>query len=173
MKKSISIIICFVIASVLIIGQYDYSYARTVKSYNKEVKGRVVGDATEPPVYSVDVKWGAMNFTCSTVVTPVWNEDSHTYDETYKSEWKAEGNTIQITNHSNIDVKAKFKYVELSKYNMVKGKFDKNILILPSAEGKAKNSKELIGTRELTLSGTLLEQLDNYTAVGNVKIEID
>lgn len=173
MKKGLLFIISFVISCTLFIMSCDVSYADKMPTYSKVVRGKVVGKATSPPVYSVDVSWGAMNFTYLTRVTPVWNETNHVYDETYTSEWRAEGNTIKLTNHSNVGVKAKFKYKQLSRYKAVKGTFGNQTLTLPSAVGRAINAKELTGTRELTLSGTLSDKMDKYVAIGNIKIEID
>lgn len=174
MKKGLLFIISFVISCTLFIISCDVSYADKITTYSKVVRGKVVDKATSPPVYSVDVSWGAMNFTYSTRVTPIWNETSHVYDETYTSEWIAEGNTIKLTNHSNVDIKAKFKYVILSKYNNINGKFsDSQVLRLPSAVDKGINAKELTGTRDLILSGKLNGEKNEFTRVGSIKIEID
>lgn len=174
MKKNLLFIICFVILYTLYIFSCDISYADDISSHSKVVRGKVVGKVDRSPVYSVDVSWGAMNFTYSTTITPVWNEITHLYDDKYSSEWKAEGNTIKLTNHSNVDVKAKFKYVKLSKYKNINGKFsDTQVLQLPSAVDKAKDAKELTGTRDLILSGKLVEKQSEFTPVGIIKIEID
>lgn len=174
MNKGIALFMSFIIISTLALGQYNTTYADTISSYSKEVKGKVIYKDTGPPVYSVDVSWGAMNFTYITTVTPVWNEATHVYDDTYLSEWKAEGNTIRLTNHSNADVKANFRYIKLPQYNNVFGIFNQTgVMKLPSADGKAIGDRELTGTRELILIGKIDNQLNGYTTVGNIKIEID
>ena len=91
------------------------------------------------------------------------------------SSWIANGNTVQITNHSNVDVNAKFTYVnKYSKYNKVVGKFSgQPETELPSAVGKEVNATDLTATKKLTLSGSITEGLNDYTAIGNIKIEIN
>ena len=173
MRKSISIVICFaLVINLILIGSYSDSYADTELTYGAEVIGRKVINCDT--VYRVDVTWGKMQFLYKTVGTRTWNEKTHLFDEDFTSSWTASGNTIQVTNHSNIDVKAKFSYDKGSAYTGVVGKFNSSRdLELPSAEGRDVDDTELTGTRKLTLSGKIINKLDNYTSVGKIRIEID
>lgn len=173
MRKSIAVVMCFTLVVIqLSIINCKKAYADTGNIYGAEVTGSRLDDAKT--LYTVDVTWGKMQFVYKTVGTRTWNEKTHLFDEDFTSSWSASGNTIKVTNHSNTDVKAKFSYNRNSLYNEVIGKFNiSKALELPSAEGRAIDDKELTGSRKLTLSGKIVNQLDSYTTVGKIKIEID
>ena len=178
MKKSIFImskLVCFALVMVmLLVETSSIVYADTYpQASNHSVMGRRVGE--DEKVYSVDVTWGKMQFIYKTVGIRKWNEKTHLFDEDLTSTWIANGNTVKLTNHSNTDVNAKFTYVsKYSKYNEVVGKFSGTTETeLPSAEGKPTDDKELTTTKKLTLSGSIKDALNDYTSIGNIKIEIN
>ena len=111
-------------------------FAAAVKPVQKEEsKGvqAVYSDvSTKDTVYSVDVAWGAMEFTYTKTGENVWNPDTHQYTESDAGTWSANGNTITVTNHSNVALNANLSE---SLEKGLSGHFDNVQLSLPSAEG--------------------------------------
>ena len=86
------------------------------------VTGTYAGDPSE--TYSVDVVWGAMEFTYNANGKTQWNPESHEYDLADGGEaakWEYEGNTVTVTNHSNKDVNVNFSF---AKADSVKGNYE-------------------------------------------------
>ncbi len=74
----------------------------TIEAHHEEISGKDIA------IMSVDISWGAMEF----IFTPEsqkWNAEKLAY-ETVSSKWKASGNNIMVTNHSNVDVLANFTF---------------------------------------------------------------
>lgn len=175
MVKSISImskIVCFILVVVVLLDSSSIVYADTNVYQIDAVYGQTVG--TPKSVYTVDVTWGKMQFICKTVGTRKWNQKSHLFDESFVSTWSASGNTVKVTNHSNEDIKATFKYKNREQYTGIIGTFTGDSeMTLPSAVGKEVDDTELTATKQLNLSGSIDYMLDNYTPVGNINIEIN
>lgn len=174
MKKSIVKIMCFVQVLVVSTTIVNIAYADTTElpTYKKVVKGKVIDKSDEKKVYSVDVTWGAMDFTYTRTITPVWNEQTHDYDEQTNASWSAVGNYIQFTNHSNTEVTASMSYQKASGYSGVNGTFSKGRLVLPSALGKSMNATELTGRCDFTLSGQLDGDSSTSREIGKIKVVI-
>lgn len=66
--------------------------------------------ATEPTVYSVDLKWDDMTFTYNESGTRTWDPDTHTYTDTTSAGWDKISAAVTATNHSNAQVTVKFDY---------------------------------------------------------------
>lgn len=174
MRKSFIRVLCLIQVLVVSMVLTSVSYGATeTPSYSKRVKGKLQSETIGMKVYSVDVTWGTMSFIYVHNGIRTWNENTHEYDVKYTSEWKAEGNTIQLTNHSNTSVQANFIYNNGTQYSDIKGNFNSAVLNLPSALGKAVNASELTGERTLTLSGSMPNGVDNLTTVGSIKVEIN
>ena len=174
MKKSIVMIVCFVQVLVASISIANIAYGDTDSpTYKKIVKGKVVDSTDKKKVYSVDVTWGAMDFTYTRTITPVWNEQTHNYDEQTNASWSAVGNYIQFTNHSNIEVTASMSYQKASGYSSVNGTFSKGRLVLPSALGKSMNATELTGRCDFNLSGQLDGDSSTSREIGKIKVVIN
>lgn len=174
MKKNIVVILCFVQVLVASISIANIAYGDTdPPTYNKIVKGKVIDETDKKKIYSVDVTWGAMDFTYTRTITPVWNEQTHDYDEQTNAKWSAVGNYIQFTNHSNTAVTASMSYKKGKGYNGVNGTFSKGRLVLPSALGKSMNALELTSTSDLTLSGILDDNVSTTREIGKIKVIIN
>ena len=174
MKKRIVVILCFVQVLVASISIANIAYGDTdPPTYNKIVKGKVIDETDKKKIYSVDVTWGAMDFTYTRTITPIWNEQTHDYDEQTNEKWSAEGNYIQFTNHSNTAVTASMSYKKGKGYNGVNGTFSKGRLVLPSALGKSMNASELTSTSDLTLSGILDDDVSTTREIGKIKVIIN
>lgn len=61
-------------------------------------------------VISVDISWGAMNFTYTAPSLGTWNPDSHTYTGGTEGGWSTDKPSITVTNHSNAAVEASFRF---------------------------------------------------------------
>ena len=53
-----------------------------------------------------------MNFTYNTTGDKTWNPDTHTYNVDTNDSWTAEGNTVKVTNHSNLPVNVAFAFAK-------------------------------------------------------------
>lgn len=79
-----------------------------------KVNAEYSSSATTQETISVKVEWEAMNFTYSVGGTKTWDASKHEYSTSYGTgSWSQTGNTITVTNHSNVDVKATFTFAKL------------------------------------------------------------
>ena len=78
----------------------------------QDVRGTHQAGSGGSTVYSVDVTWGAMEFTYTDAAAGTWNPATHTYDgdDAAAWSWTAESNKITVTNHSNAAVTAGFSF---------------------------------------------------------------
>ena len=172
MKKTVSVLL----ALVLILTMSTTAFAATIDtapgSQDIDVNAKYVDGVSVPTRYSVDVTWGAMEFTYTVSGTKTWDPETHTYTASTQSAWTAGGNTITVTNHSNTDITESFAFSALTAYDTVTGSFSSTSLMLPTAEGKAVNDPVLIGKTSLTLGGTLASDITAFTNVGTVIVTI-
>ena len=172
MKKIITILL----ALALILTMSTTAFAATIESspgsQDIDVSAKYVGGVSVLTKYSVDVTWGAMEFTYTVSGTKAWDPETHTYTTSTQPTWTASGNTITVTNHSNTDITASFAFSALTAYNTVTGSFSSASLMLPTAEGKAVNDAALTGETSLTLGGTLASDITVFTNVGTVIVTI-
>ena len=172
MKKTISVLLALVLILVMSTTAFAATIESTPGSQDIDVNARYVAGVSASTKYSVDVSWGAMEFTYSASGTKTWDLATHTYTTSTQPAWTASGNTIIVTNHSNTDITASFAFDALTAYNTVTGAFSAASFRLPTAEGKAVDAAELSGTTTLTLSGTLDNTVTNLTKVGSVTVTI-
>ena len=172
MKKMVTILL----ALVLILAMSTTAFAATIESNSGsqdiDVNAKYVDGVSVPTRYSVDVTWGAMEFTYTVSGTKTWDPETHTYTTITLPAWTASGNTVTVTNHSNTDINASFAFSALDAYNTVTGSFSSTSLTLPAAEGKAVNDAVLTGKTSLTLGGTLASDITVFTNVGTVIVTI-
>ena len=88
---------------------------------------------------SVDISWGAMEFTYTVSGTQDWDPEEHKYTENTTAVWTASGNDIVVVNHSNKAIEATLSFE--SAVNGINGAFTESsgtandgILSLPAAE---------------------------------------
>ena len=172
MKKIVTILF----ALVLILTMSTNAFAATIESNSGsqdiDVHAKYVDGVSVPTRYSVDVTWGAMEFTYTVSGTKVWDPETHTYTTSTQPTWTASGNTITVANHSNTDITASFAFSALTAYDTVTGSFSSTSLMRPTAEGKAVNDAVLTGETSLTLGGTLASDITVFTNVGTVIVTI-
>lgn len=125
-------------------------------------------------VYSVDIAWGDMAFTY-TAAAGTWDPANHTYTGAEGGVWKVDkegGNTITVTNHSNTDVTAEFRYAAASGFEGISGSFDKESLALKTAVGtEVANAPS--GTAALTLDGALGSDTTANTTIGTITVTLN
>lgn len=133
-----------------------------------DVKAQYNDEITSPKVYSLDITWGAMEFTYNKAGSNVWNPNTHEYEMKTTDSWTAAGNSVTVTNHSNDVVGAFFSYASDPAYSGVTGRFDEDFIELQSAvDTTVANAPS--GTAALTLSGSLPEGT-TLTRVGTITV---
>lgn len=146
---------------------------------NISVNAKYSDTVTTPDVISAQVEWGAMEFTYVTGGSKKWNAQEHEYqDDNTSASWSAVGNTVTITNHSNVDVKAGFAYTPIENYKLT-GTFsyDKTadetgkIELSKGVEGQKDKADHVTAT--LTLGGTLESSVTTSTQVGTITVTIE
>ncbi|MCI5721461.1 MAG: hypothetical protein MR328_03220 [Firmicutes bacterium] len=137
-----------------------------------DVHAKYVDGVSAPDKLSVDIVWGAMEFTYSVSGSRIWDPATHTYIIRTQPSWAASGNDITVTNHSNVGITASVAFEALDLYNTVNGQLSADSITLPSAENKAVDAAELTGTTTLTLAGTLTDTVTVMTRVGSVTVSI-
>lgn len=140
---------------------------------NIEVKAKYSGGTTTPAVYSVNIVWEKMEFTYSEGSSRSWDPDTHQYSTgSTKSSWKADGNTVTVTNHSNVDVTVGFSYAPVEKYKAVTGKLSTMSKTLNAGvENKPDEADSVTST--LSLSGALDSGVTSFTKVGTITVSIN
>lgn len=176
MKKCISLLLAF--ALILCMGTtVVFAAGGSEEGVGQEereigVNAKYVDGASSADVYSIDLSWGAMEFTYTTSGTNVWNPETHEYTTTSTSEWTSNGNTITVTNHSNKEVTAIFEYESDTAYSTVTGTFSVDSIDLPSAVDKAVDAAELTGEVTFTIGGTLDSTVTDFTKVGTITVTL-
>jgi len=173
MKKLITIMLA--VALVLSFAVTAYAATATINtadgSASQDVMAQYVSDITTVSLYSVDVEWGALEFTYEESATKTWNPETHQYDVSNEaSEWTANGNTVKVTNHSDNKVTATPSFKAETGFN-VTGIFDVASKELASAVGtQVANAPSQTFT--LTLAGKLAETVTTLTKVGTVTVTL-
>lgn len=169
MKKFVSL----VLALVMVMSLTTTAFAATITTgdQNIDVEAKYQDNTTTSTVYSVDVSWGAMQFTYTESGAMTWNPADHTYTDSTTAGWTANGNTVTVTNHSNADVTASFAFNALDAYNTVTGSFDIASETLDAGVvGGYDDADKVVAT--LTLAGTLAETVTDFTKVGTITVTI-
>lgn len=176
MKKLVSILLALALASsigavtVFAAGGSETGLEPTDKEIG--VNAKYVDGTTGGEVISIDLSWGAMEFTYTETGSKTWNPETHEYDANTSTDWTASGNEITVTNHSNAAVNAAFKYDKATGFDSCNGTFSSTSVDLPSAEGKAVDDSELKSTVTFTVSGTIDSSVVNFTKVGTITVTL-
>lgn len=138
-----------------------------------DVKAKYVNNVTAPIVYSVDVTWGAMEFTYTAIGAKTWNPSTHTYtDGGTTASWSGNGDTVAVTNHSNAAIGVAFSYESLAAYSTITGAFDKiGVTTLAAGVENKPNEAESIMAK-LSLSGGMDSSLTSFTRIGAVTVTL-
>lgn len=171
MKKIFSVIFAGLVMASLSVTAF--AQTTTGDDVSKDVKAKYVDGVVTPEVCSVDVSWGAMEFTYSESGTKTWNPETHEYAYNTTSGWSANGNNVTVTNHSNKDIDVNVSFNALPEYaEKISGKFDKSSFTLKNAvDSKVDNAPK--DTVSLNLSGTIEKTLTDFTKVGSITVTLD
>ena len=130
------------------------------------VNAKYVDGVSTPDVISADIEWGAMEFTYSVGGTKVWDAQTHQYTVTGATGgWSENGNTVKVTNHSNVDVKATFTYANSKTADSTGA-----VSLAKGVEGQV-NAADYV-TATLKLSGTPSDTMTDFTKVGTITVKI-
>lgn len=156
-------------------------------SVNADVSGTYNKTTSGDVVYSVDVTWGAMDFTYNVSSTGTWNPKTHEYDATADTPigwtYTEDHNKFTVTNHSNAGVKAIFAFANLgegSTSSNVNGNFNsttkgdgtaKDAITLATAVGTA-STEAPTDTTYLILSGELGSSHTQGEKIGTVTVTL-
>lgn len=128
------------------------------------VSGNFVAGGTAAENISVDVAWGAMEFTYNASSEGSWNTNTHKYDNAIDAFWTASGNEITIINHSNVGITAAFGFVATAGTN-VSGAFSADSITLARAEeNSALDSQKATVTFEIT-EGSISADVDSLGTI--------
>lgn len=143
----------------------DDSSANIIATYQ-------AGKENTDTVYSVDLKWGSLEYTYSSGVTRSWDPTTLKYKETSgTSSWTCQdgADQITVTNNSNADITASLAYAGTE--SNITGTFSNSKIGLKSAEGT--NAGEgPSGTTTLSLNGVLSDTTAQKKEIGNVTVTI-
>ena len=167
MKK----IIAATLALTLSMSMGNLVYA--VEDKSADIKATYqAGRENTDTVYSVDVKWGSLEYTYSSGVTKRWDPTTLKYKEASgTSSWTCQegADQITVTNNSNADITASLAYTETD--SNITGTFSNSKIGLKSAEG-TKAGEGPSGTTTLSLNGALSDTKAQKKEIGNVTVTI-
>lgn len=136
-----------------------------------DVKAKYVDDSVVIDTYSVDVAWGAMEFTYTLTGDLTWNTETHQFDDSTSAAWSEKGNEVTVTNHSNLGVGVALDFTADAGYSTVAGSFSQDEFLLESAVGKEVEKADS-KTVSLNLDGTLADSTTALSKIGSVTVTI-
>lgn len=167
MKK----IIAATLALTLSMSMGNLVYAAENKSADIKATYQA-GEENTNTVYSVDVKWGSLEYTYSSGVTKSWDPTTLKYKETSgTSSWTCQqgADQITVTNNSNADITASLAYGKTD--SNITGTFTNSKIGLKSAEG-TNVGESPSETTTLSLKGALSDTTAVKKEIGNVTVTI-
>ena len=168
MKKKI---IAATLALTLSMSMGNFVYA--AEDSSADIKATYqAGKENTDTVYSVDVKWGSLEYTYSSSVTKSWDPTTLKYKETSgTSSWTCQdgADQITVTNNSNADITASLAYDKID--SNITGTFTNSKIGLKSAEG-TNVGESPSETTTLSLKGALSDTTAAKEEIGNVTVTI-
>ena len=170
-KIFITVFALLVVLAALPVFAADSTLTDKDNGQNIDVQAKYVDGVESPDSYSIDVTWGAMQFTYETSGKREWDPATHKYKDDITGNWTESGNTVTVTNHSNRDVKVTFGYEAVRGFDGVSGTFSVSSYTLSAGvEGKVDEADRVSTT--LTLSGSLASGITKFTKVGSVTVSL-
>ena len=167
MKK----IIAATLALTLSMSMGNFVYA--AEDSSADIKATYqAGKENTDTVYSVDVKWGSLEYTYSSGVTKSWDPTTLKYKEASgTSSWTCQdgADQITVTNNSNADITASLAYAGTE--SNITGTFSNSKIGLKSAEG-TNVGESPSGTTTLSLNGALSDTAAKKKEIGQVTVTI-
>ena len=109
MKKIFCLVLTLVLSINLTVTTLADKVSNTGGNSNVAVKGTAIPLDNSYDIVSVGVSWGAMKFTF-TDNSKYWIPEGHNTATKNNASWKASGNDITVTNHSNVKISADFAF---------------------------------------------------------------
>ena len=165
MKKLFTLVLAIAMIATMSVS----AFAATSNGGNTTitVKGTYNGSDAAGDTISVDVAWGEMEFTYTPASQGSWDPATHTYKDATTAGWTANGNTITVTNHSDVAITASFTFAKAEGTN-VEGSFTADSLDLNRAEaGSALDSQKGEVTFSIT-GGSIAATTDLGTITVNI-----
>lgn len=170
MKKIVSALLALTLVSAASVTASALTVS-PLEDTDIDVNAKYVDGATTPNVYSVDIEWGAMQFTYTESGTNVWNASTHEYTLDSNTSWSESGNDVKVTNHSNDTVDVEFTYASLNEFADVTGSFDVESDSLDAGEVDGYATADSVTTK-LTLSGTIDSSETEFVKVGAITVKL-
>ena len=127
MRKIIAISMALLICAAMSVTAFAASPIISVGGTDTtDVIGSYQAGSAASTRYSVDITWGAMEFTYTDAVAGTWNPGTHQYDgaTAAKWSWTEDSNKITAKNHSNIAVTATLSFANKGgAYSGIDGDF--------------------------------------------------
>lgn len=148
----------------------DYSLGVNA-SYTPGVEGAL-------SVLSVDIAWGGMNFEYKAASMGTWDPDTHDYIDPVAGGWTDAKATITVTNHSNVAIRAGFKFV--SAVAGLSATFTSSTFVVPSADSdqyrtldtKTGELKAPSGSTQLGIDSSSTPIVGNVSTLGVISVNI-
>ena len=177
MKKLFCIILSLVLMCAMGTVVFAASGSDTITSGTGskgiDVEAKYVDGVAVPDVYSVDVEWGAMEFTYSASGTREWDPVTHTYTDNTSAGWSASGNTVLVTNHSNKSVTAAFAFAkDAGITETIGGSFGYSGALTLAAGTEDSPTTAANVTATLTLTGALASSRTAFVKVGTITVTL-
>lgn len=177
MKKPFAMILAITLMFALSVTAFAAAGSGTITSVpgsrDIDVNARYADGSSTPDVYSVDIEWGAMEFTYSAAGTKDWNPATHTYTNNVTAAWTAGGNTVKVTNHSNKAVTTAFSFAKLGTITeSISGTFGYSGSQTLAAGTVGSPGTAANVTATLTLTGALNSSRTTLEKVGTVTVAL-
>lgn len=135
------------------------------------VYGKYV-ENSEGIIYSININWGDMLFTYTEPSKGTWNPQTHDYDNPITGGWSSNGNIIEITNHSNVDVTITLSYSSKTELDITPtATFSNEYFTLKTAEGTSVDNAPSKSV-SLELSGEIDKNIVDNQEIGSISIKI-
>ncbi|MBQ7294165.1 MAG: hypothetical protein IJW79_10560 [Clostridia bacterium] len=110
MKKIFALVLVVVMMASLAVSAVAVTITGVTDPANKSSQNITINvtqdEVITPTVYSVDIVWTNTELNGKTDVTKTWNPATHTYTDSYVTDWTGETVNVTVTNHSNAAVVA-------------------------------------------------------------------
>ena len=184
MKKNVfSIMLCLVL--LLSMSTTAYATETITGGTSATVTGTIESLEEAATVYSVEIKWGSLEFTYE-VPNQVWNPDTHQYEDEEGAEPQGtcttdndattvDANEIRVVNRSNAGIDVTVT-TDMGESGITATVSDEGKFILASADATitAENAtgQETKGSVTITLAGELSKEHTAGSAIGTVTVTL-
>ena len=167
MKKFFAIALALVLTLALSVTSFAAITAAN-DTATKDVTAKYVAPTYSADVYGVDVEFGKMEFTYTAAAQGTWDPATHTYLESAIAYWTPDGNTVKVTNHSNVAITVTVAYANAEGVEGVTGTVTNGTFNLDAGVAGAYDAAAN-DTAILNLEGEIDQA---YDAIGTVTVSI-